>query len=380
MLTHISSVFCQKRQTKVLLLSVIPKETTSYVTFSVTFYVTNAKGVAGCTGQVYICLFVNISGIKRVLIGRGCHCATPWLSLLTGKFRLILPSLRWRRILCGSSKQRRLALVWPSRLVLQDLRAACVLFQQKSHFGNKSNGDWILVGKTTTQIGTLIPPFKTLHLQAMNKGGASTSRPQHGGRACADPGFWSGRQRSFDPMGPWDQNLLKTGGFSLKLPQSCMILKRFWGQGGRRAPWVPLYISASEEGLFYATTDGRGERPVTRVNVLSQVSVISLSVAERRQYRKTGNWKKRNSVFFPSKTWIVDEFWHFCSQKSTVEWPTFCQNSSSQHAIIFYGRNWISIFGIRYFRVLPERPSCSCCLLLLLWGGGGCTAVITTLS
>ncbi len=33
---------------------------------------------------------------------------------------------------------------------------------------------------------------------------------------------------------------------------------------------------------------------------------------ENRQYPKIGTWKKWNSVFFPSKTYTVHKFWHFC--------------------------------------------------------------------
>ena len=49
-----------------------------------------------------------------------------------------------------------------------------------------------------------------------------------------------GAQWSFDSRGgrSWAQNFLKIGGFPKQLPENCMILKKYWGQGrGPGHPW-----------------------------------------------------------------------------------------------------------------------------------------------
>ena len=56
----------------------------------------------------------------------------------------------------------------------------------------------------------------------------------------ADPGFGQGGLAEFGPQGGWAQNLLKIGGFPSKLPENCMILKKYWGQGGEAGPPGPL--------------------------------------------------------------------------------------------------------------------------------------------
>ena len=60
--------------------------------------------------------------------------------------------------------------------------------------------------------------------------------------------------------------------------------------------------------------------------------------------------------FFLSKTYIVDEFWHFCSHLQSGK--LFCQNSSTCYYFL-RGKNWISIFCFPFFRVLPSTSSCS---------------------
>ena len=59
------------------------------------------------------------------------------------------------------------------------------------------------------------------------------------------------------------------------------------------------------------------------------------------QYQKLGKSKNGNSVFFSSKTCIVDKFWHLCSHL------TFCQNWWTLY--YFHGKNWIFFFWIFLF-------------------------------
>ncbi len=56
----------------------------------------------------------------------------------------------------------------------------------------------------------------------------------------ADPEFWSeGDPKALTPGGqPWAQNMLKIGVFPFQLPEIYMILKKSWGQGGPRSPWI----------------------------------------------------------------------------------------------------------------------------------------------
>ncbi len=49
--------------------------------------------------------------------------------------------------------------------------------------------------------------------------------------------------------------------------------------------------------------------------------------------------------FFPSKTCIIDQFWHICSHLQSDQ--LFAK--TCPHAIIFYGKNWMSIFGFPLF-------------------------------
>ena len=46
-------------------------------------------------------------------------------------------------------------------------------------------------------------------------------------------------------------------------------------------------------------------------------------------------------LFFPSKTYIIHQFWHICNHLSSNK--LFAK--TYQHAIIFYQKNWTSIFG-----------------------------------
>ncbi len=67
-----------------------------------------------------------------------------------------------------------------------------------------------------------------------------------------------GAQQSFDPRsGPWAQNLLKIGIFSLKLLENCMILNKPWGQGGHLDPLVSRHFSSSDTGTSHPHAGGQ---------------------------------------------------------------------------------------------------------------------------
>ncbi len=64
-----------------------------------------------------------------------------------------------------------------------------------------------------------------------------------------------GAQWSFDPKGggALSPKLLKIGGFPLKLPENCMILKKSWGQGGlgpQGPPGSATGVSGADAGLW----------------------------------------------------------------------------------------------------------------------------------
>ena len=66
-------------------------------------------------------------------------------------------------------------------------------------------------------------------------------------RNQTDPGFWSRGQWSFDPRGGGSEpKFAQNRGFSFKLPENCMILKRSWGKWGL-GPLVEI-LSTVKEG------------------------------------------------------------------------------------------------------------------------------------
>ncbi len=61
--------------------------------------------------------------------------------------------------------------------------------------------------------------------------------------------IWSGQPSSLEPKGgDPEPNICSKLGFSLKLPENCMILKKSWGQGGPgpQGPLDPLMTSLSD--------------------------------------------------------------------------------------------------------------------------------------
>ncbi len=68
--------------------------------------------------------------------------------------------------------------------------------------------------------------------------------------------FGQGGQQSFDPKGgPKTQNKLKMGGFLLKLPENCMILKISLGQGVAGPPgppWNRHWMISSVDGWAWS--------------------------------------------------------------------------------------------------------------------------------
>ena len=73
----------------------------------------------------------------------------------------------------------------------------------------------------------------------------------------------------------------------------------------------PLY--AAVNGVVSAVVDAnQGLHFILEVLNVSQVSLRILWIIQR-QLPKIRISKKRNSGFFPSKTCIVDQLWHFCS-------------------------------------------------------------------